>query len=250
MIRRYSDTSLFSEKEFEKIAKSIKENENKKLYKVCSDQESANLAISELKLKGYKYEIVSNNNECKIYSIFPESIDKKQAEESGMFKKIAFGRYCFQRQMTPSDKSYNFDDGSIWKVITADDGKQYLTKEVDDEDEEKIVRTKIAKLNKKAASDLVVNDSNANNLINILFENSDNFKNQILNSDKKQFIFDIIKEYYNNFLNSYLQKYNTIDQNLINSIKDEVNTQIMNGQILNMDSVKALIDAMVNNNGK
>ena len=50
MIRRYSDTSLFSESEFEKLANSIKKNENKKLYKVCSNQEEANIAISELKL--------------------------------------------------------------------------------------------------------------------------------------------------------------------------------------------------------
>ena len=57
MIRRYSDTSLFSESEFEKLANSIKKNENKKLYKVCSNQEEANIAISELKLKGYKLEV-------------------------------------------------------------------------------------------------------------------------------------------------------------------------------------------------
>ena len=189
-----------------------------------------------------------NNNECRIYSIFPDCIDKKQAENSGMFKKIAFGRYCFQKQLNPSDSNYAFDDGSIWKVITAEDGKQYLTKEVDDENEDKVIRKKIAKLTKKAASDLLVNEVNSGNLINILFGNLETFYNQLLQSDKKQYVFDFIKEYYDNFINSYLQQYNIIDQNLITSIKDEVNTQILNNQILNMDSIKVLIDSMVNNN--
>ena len=78
--------------------------------------------------------------------------------------------------------------------------------------------------------------------------NLETFYNQLLQSDKKQYVFDFIKEYYDNFINSYLQQYNIIDQNLITSIKDEVNTQILNNQILNMDSIKVLIDSMVNNN--
>ena len=148
MIRRTSDASLFSESEFDKLEKIVKKNENRKLYKVCSNQNDANLAISELKLKGYKYDVILNDSECRIYSIFPESINKEEAEKSGNFKKIAFGRYCFQKP-TISDNKYNFDDGSIWKVITAEDGKQYLAKEVDDEDEDKVIRTKLASLKKQ-----------------------------------------------------------------------------------------------------
>lgn len=249
MIRRASDTSLFSESEFDKLKKIINKNENRKLYKVCSNQKDANLAISELKLKGYKYDVVLSDSECKVYSVFPESINKEEAEKSGNFKKIAFGRYCFQRPSI-NDGKYDFDDGSIWKVITAEDGKQYLAKEVDDKDEDEVIRTKLASLKKQAANDLVVTDNNINNLINILFSNLDTFYNQILQSDKKQMVFEFVKNYYDDFINSYIMQYNIQDQTLINSIKDEVNNQIANNQLLNLDSVKVLIDEMINDADK
>ena len=42
---------------------------------------------------------------------------------------------------------HDFDDGSIWTLKTYEDGQQYLVKEVQDDNENEVIRKKVAKKN-------------------------------------------------------------------------------------------------------
>ena len=72
MIRRTTDDSIFSDSVLNNIANTVKKQDSRKLYRVCSTQEDALIAIKELKLSGYNYDIVEQNNKCLLYSVQPE----------------------------------------------------------------------------------------------------------------------------------------------------------------------------------
>lgn len=91
MIRRTTDDTVFNESELNNLANIIKKHNSRKLYKVCSTQEDALIAIKELKLSGYSYDIVDKGDKCFLYSVQPESIDLREASASGQFIKLSWG---------------------------------------------------------------------------------------------------------------------------------------------------------------
>ena len=136
-IKRYDDFNPLID--FDKLAKIIKDN--KKLFDIAETQEKADLMKSELNMKGFVVKIEPCNVGFKVYTIPGEIVDYREAMQSGMFQKLAWGHYAFVRRCEYNNTKYNFDDGSIWKIIIDENGKEFLVKEVDDVTEA-IIRVK------------------------------------------------------------------------------------------------------------
>lgn len=240
MISR-DNSNVFSEESFEKLASKINKINNRKLYKVCSTQEDVIESVKAIKLSGYNYEINNCGNKCNVYSIFPDdAIDLNEANKSGQFEKLAWGRYTFQKASAICDfQKYNFDDGTIWKVITGSDGKQYLAKEVEDDDEEKVIRTKTASLNKRAS--INVDNNNASNICDMLFDTKDNFFKEIMNSDSSQVVIAFLKNYLDKYIDDSLKNNGILDMQRIENAKNVIYDKMNSNSIMNRDSLDKLI---------
>ena len=240
MISR-DNSNVFSEESFEKLASKINKINNRKLYKVCSTQEDVIESVKAIKLSGYNYEINNCGNKCNVYSIFPDdAIDLNEANKSGQFEKLAWGRYTFQKASAICDfQKYNFDDGTIWKVITGSDGKQYLAKEVEDDDEEKVIRTKTASLNKRAS--INVDNNNASNICDMLFDTKDNFFKEIMNSDSSQVVIAFLKNYLDKYIDDSLRNNGILDTQRIENAKNVIYDKMNSNSIMNRDSLDKLI---------
>ena len=157
-----------------------------------------------------------------------------------------YGRYSFQKVNAIGDfQKYNFDDGSIWKVITGQDGKQYLVKEVDDEDEDKVVRTKLAKLQKKA--ELLVDQNNINSIVPVLFGNNNQFVSELLNSNIGSQVIDFVKQKFNSIVDEKLQAMNITDQSIKDMVINNISNKVLSGEIKNIDSIKYEIETYLEN---
>ena len=240
MISR-DNSNVFSEESFEKLASKINKINNRKLYKVCSTQEDVIESVKAIKLSGYNYEINNCGNKCNVYSIFPDdAIDLNEANKSGQFEKLAWGRYTFQKASAICDfQKYNFDDGTIWKVITGYDGKKYLAKEVEDDDEEKVIRTKTASLNKRAS--INVDNNNASNICDMLFDTKDNFFKEIMNSDSSQVVIAFLKNYLDKYIDDSLKNNGILDTQRIENEKKVIYDKMNSNSIMNRDSLDKLI---------
>ena len=240
MISR-DNSNVFSEESFEKLASKINKINNRKLYKICSTQEDVIESVKAIKLSGYNYEINNCGNKCNVYSVFPDdAIDLNEANKSGQFEKLAWGRYTFQKASAICDfQKYNFDDGTIWKVITGSDGKQYLAKEVEDDDEEKVIRTKTASLNKRAS--INVDNNNASNICDMLFDTKDNFFKEIMNSDSSQVVIAFLKNYLDKYIDDSLKNNGILDTQRIENAKKVIYDKMNSNSIMNRDSLDKLI---------
>lgn len=248
MINRVGDFGSLTNDSFEKLAKIINEKNNKKLYKTCTSQSEASIAIKELKVQGYKSQVEKIGNNINVYSIAPEKIELIEAEKDGGFKKLAWGRYCFQKANSINNfNEYNFDDGSIWRIITEDDGKQYLVKEVNDENEEIVIR-KTASLTKKAAVTYVT-DQTIQTAISIVYNdqsitNSDFFADMIA-SGLKQNIYDFVSDKIDKLIDEKVQQQNIYDSNTIQNLKEYISSNISNNNIYDNGSFNNVIDTRI-----
>lgn len=254
MIRRTEDCSIFSNKELNDLLNKIKEIDNRQLYKVCNSKEELEIAKKELKMQGYNYETTPINNEkTSIYSVMPDKIDLREAENCGQFKKLAWGRYCFQKVNSINGfESYNYDDGSIWKTITDENGKQYLVKEVDDDNDDKIVRNKIATLDKRANMMDFVNEQNINNVISILYSNDNianlDFFKDLLNSNIKMEVFKFIESKLEKIMMEKLQQQNIFDEKIKTKLIDFIKIEINNSLIMNKNSFDSEVSNFIEDN--
>lgn len=207
MIKRTNDYSLFSEKEFSKIANVVSKNESKKIFDTFSDIEKARIAAKELKIQGYNAEVFQSGNMYEVHVTKQDNIDLKVAENSGAFKKLAFGRYVFERNSSLEMHNYPFNHGSIWRVSTDDQGNQVLVKECDDENEDEVLR-KTASLKKVANGFDYVEDNNFNNVFKLIFnitalnQIGTNFLNDLYNNSASN-----LKIYFIEKLNEDLNEY-------------------------------------------
>lgn len=237
MIIRTSDNYL------DDILKTVKNKidkiNNKKLYKVCSNKAEAEKAGKRLVSAGKSYELKYLNNDIYVYSVNTQLTDFREASRSGSFTQLAIGRYCFQKNNSIGGfNKYDFDDGSIWKLVTDENGVEYLAKEVEDEDEDKVVRSKTAKLNKKALYiDNTINANNYNLYLPILYLNGNELSNNELLADLtsseicKDPIFRFLENKFDEYVNTLLQ------QNNVPEDKKAELVDILNGFILD-NSIK------------
>ncbi len=250
MIRRVSDFSNFSSDSLKKIEKVIKDKDKKKIYKVCGNQNEVTIAMKEIKLQGYKSEVEKLGNIFYVYSIMPECIDLKEAEQSGNFKKLAWGRYSFQKASSIGDfEHYNFDDGTIWKVIKDEDGNEVLVKEVDDSDEDKVVRQ--ASLNKKAS--INVNSTNIAQIIQLVYNDSSTVTNPLV-SDMlndtvfQQNIYSFVSSKLNAVITEKIQTKGIYDQSQIQLVMNLIDNKISDNSISGLNDIDNILSEFVQTN--
>lgn len=247
MINRVGDFGSLTNDSFEKLAKIIKEKDNKKLYKTCVSQNEASIAVKELKVQGYKSQVEKIGNNINVYSVVPDTIELSVAEKDGGFKKLAWGRYCFQRENSINNiTEYNFDDGSIWRTVTGDDGKLYLVKDVNDDDEDTVIR-KTAGLTKKA--EVYVTDQTVKNSVQLIYNDTaitnSTFFTDIISSGLKQNIFDFLNGKIDKLVDEKVQQQNIYDSNAIQNLKQHVSENIKNNTIYDTNSFNTVINARI-----
>jgi hypothetical protein len=223
MIRRTNDFNYFSDDVLKKIAKVIENKENNKLYDVYDNEDKARLVKAELKVKGIhstinkkgdKYEVIINKN---------ESILLDEAEKSGQFKKIAWGRYSFQRESGIGMFNYDFNDGSIWRVSQDEHGNAILIKEVDDEDEDNVIRNSPSQTNVKVASSnkfSFVNKETMSRVASVMFgPQNEKWMNMILSSDSSYSIMEKLNLEFDNIVNQKIASLNITSDKDIKELK-------------------------------
>jgi len=227
MIRRTDDYSVFPDKDLKKIASAIEQAESNKLFNSFSNEPDAEIAAAELRIKGFKTKIEKTASGFNVRTEKQDSVALNEAEQSGMFKKLAWGRYCFQRESGVGDLfDYNFNDGSIWKLATDESGNSVLIKEVEDDDEDEVIRNvqdnrqqqKTAASKKKDiryASDITVR-----NIAKILYDTdlSDLFLHEAT-PDVKSSLYNMLNSKLDKVIDSKLREQNITDENDINEIK-------------------------------
>lgn len=146
-----SKIEFLDDEAMEKIAAVLNKEEQKKhLMATCDNKKDASIMAKQLKLQGYNASIVESNGKFNVMAGVREHVLYDEAMKSGCFKKLAKNTFAFERKAneTLGYEDYKFDEGSIWTVIQDENGVEYLVKEVEDSDEDKIVRTKAAALEK------------------------------------------------------------------------------------------------------
>ena len=238
MIRRISDYSYIDDSAFEKIANVV--NDSKKLIKIVEDEDHAQIIAKNLQVN-YDTKIEYINNNYYIYAMPKQRIALDEAKSSGFFKKIAYNQYQFNKQANNplGWQHYNFDDGTIWKVMTASDGKEYLVKEIDKNNQiirqpcEKIKNNLIITANKHIAN------SQIKQLCNILYGdvNSD-FINDL---DKSFNLFTMLTNKLDLIIDSELKYLNIQSNQYKQDIYNKIIQGIKNNKITNRKQISDLI---------
>lgn len=146
MIKRVSD-EIFDNDTFTRIAESM-HKQSKKLFSVVNSETEAKQVQHDLNVNGYQsmYEKVG-----KYYNVYySPSAPKFKVDENVLksFTNIGDNKYrAFGKNTVAGLYDYDFDDGSIWTLKTYEDGQQYLIKEVQDDNENEVIRKKVAKKN-------------------------------------------------------------------------------------------------------
>lgn len=246
MINRYEDFNVLSNLELDKIAKIVDKKEKTKLHKSVKTKEEADMCKTNLRIAGYDCKIKQTNNGYDVYSIELEKIDFRTAINDGGFKKLAWGRYCFERQSSIGSFDYSFDDGSIWRVITDESGESFLVKDVNDKDEDIVIRNKTAASITKVASNnnLVINNSGFKNAMKILYnEISNDLISDIDNSGLKKSFMDMVNKSIKSKTAKLISNNSFINGDLyLNDINNIVVSSINKQQISNYNEYKSLID--------
>lgn len=140
MIKRYNDYSFFDDQTFEKLAKVV--NDESKVVNIVEDMKQASILRKQLIMQGYNARIEKHASAYHVIAVPRDMIPLYEAMESGQFKRVAFGRYSFTNVANNKlgIEHYNFDEGTIWKVMKGKNGKEYLVKEVEDDNEDNVIR--------------------------------------------------------------------------------------------------------------
>lgn len=171
MIKRVADCG-FDDDVFVKLAESMKQNE-KKLFSVASSESEADKIQKELQMSGHTIEVEQDGERYNIYYYTSEKKASDNIEYTAM-------------QKTAGVYDYDFDDGSIWTLKTID-GEQYLVKNVDEDNEDEVIRVKTASKNHKITVDAV-----DESIIKILKKNKLVVSSKLVDNIKKDIISKVI----------------------------------------------------------
>jgi hypothetical protein len=244
VITRMTDQSFFSNESLEKLAKVIEKRESEKLFDIVDDESKALLAKKELKVQGYQVRIEPFGKKFKVIAIVPDKVKYEEAVQSGAFKKLAWGRYCFQRPQEITAAfgmfKYDYDDGSVWRVMTGEDGEEYLVKEVDDEKEDEVVRVKVANTDEE----IYINDNNVKSVIAILYDNVEGnaFVEDLLQSNIKSTIHSLLNDKLKKTINSEIEQNQFIKSpSYASELKGLIQTAINTKQLTTKCQLKSLV---------
>jgi hypothetical protein len=250
MIKRNDDFGFIDDSFFTKLAEVVKEQEVKKTVEITKDAKRAQIVSKQLAVLGYHTEIHETNGTYKVIAFPKKRLDFYEAMQSGQFKKVAWGMYSFNRQANEQlgFTKYDFDDGSIWKVVKGSDGKDYLVKEVDDKDENKVVRTKTKQSTPKVASlENDVTKENVKDVIHLLYDNvNDDFIDDMLQFSANELL-KMVEEKLKNTINASIQMNKFISSpKFTKDIKKEIVNGINKKQIHTVAQLKYQIKKLGN----
>ena len=238
MVSRINDYSFLDDDTIKKIASVIEDDS--KVVQIVDNEKEATILQKQLNIQGYNTKIEKHGKSFHVIAKPRDMILYHEAIKSGQFTKLAFGRYSFTRQSNNplGIQHYNFDEGTIWKVMTGKDGKEYLVKEVDDDNEELVVRKSEKSVLAESSLDVkslkkickVLYDNPSDEFINDLFDKLPSQMNKILTAKLDKLINDNVKA--SKFISS--PKY-------INDVKTKVITSINQEAIFNKEQISKFI---------
>lgn len=248
MIRRTDDFNSFSSDALNKISKVVNKKEEKQMYGTYHSLNEARIVESELKVKGIESETYKVGNDFRIYTLNNVSIPLQDAEDSGQFKKLAWGRYSYQKEAAVGMFDFNFNDGSIWKVSQDENGNSVLIKEVDDENEDEVVRSNQLVTNMKTASNSdisLINDSNFKNVTSMFYGNqNDDFIELILSTQNKYQVFEKLSNKFNEVVNTKLSNCQINDEKESDELKKMIISSI-NEDIKKIDDMDVFLKSYI-----
>lgn len=241
-IKVHNSFSLFDDAAINKLNDVL--NNQDTTIKVTASYDEAEQVAAQSKLEGYKTSIVERNNSYFVNVKPRVEVQLDEALSSGQFKKLAFGRYAFKKVANNplGIQHYNFDDGTIWKVMAGKDGKQYLVKEVDDNDSEKVIRS----LDKNYTKATILASSNTNikqlvRLAKVLYDNpSDEFINDLLNVSK-DVVSKVLTAKLNRIINSELAALNITSPLYRKKVQEKVAHAISSNTVFNKQQISNII---------
>lgn len=149
MISRIADQYDFiSDECYEKLAKTLENKDNKKLFSVVSSEDEAKNIKNKLAKNGYNVSIEKHNDIFKILYSSEQPKIKATKEALACFENVGNDKFKALQKIA-GVYDYAFDDGSIWKIQKID-GIEYLVKEINDENDENDVVRKTASSTKTA----------------------------------------------------------------------------------------------------
>ena len=149
MISRIADQYDFiSDECYEKLAKTLENKDNKKLFSVVGSEDEAKSIKEKLEKNGYNTSIEKSNSVFKVLYSSEQPKIKATKEALACFENV--GKDQFRAlQKIAGVYDYDFDDGAIWKIQKFADG-EYLVKEINNEKDENDVVRKTASSTKTA----------------------------------------------------------------------------------------------------
>lgn len=238
MVRRYDDYSFLNDNDLEKIAAVV--NNQSKIVKITDDEKEAKLAQQQLRMQGYPAYIEQKNNTYQIITSPQTKILLKEALASKQFKKIAMNKYAFSTvaNNTLGFQQYNFDDGTIWRVLKSKDGKEYLVKELNDEDNT-IVRQPYNQIKSPVLASS--NNKRIHKLCKILYDNpSDEFINDLVKYSTDS-LSKLVTAKLNNIIDSELHALNITSPMYTQQVKERIASAIDNNTIVNRQQISDII---------
>ena len=246
MIKRHSDYSFLSDDAFQKIANVV--NDQTKLVEITQDENRANALRRQLKLEGYDSVIEEHINGLHVLAKPQEKIALKAAKQSEQFKRVANGKYKFTKTASIHQANnplgiqhYDFDEGTIWKVVKAKDGKEYLVKELDENDQ--VIRQPHEIGFKSTVLASAHTDSKQlMQLCKILYDNpSEEFLNDLLQSSKDT-VAKIVTAKLNNIVDSELQAVCITSPRYQQQVKEKIAMAIQGNMIFNRQQISTFIN--------
>lgn len=242
-IKLYNDYSLLDDDAMAKLANVV--NNQEKTIKVTSSYDEAKQIARQNIFEGYPTRIVEHGNSYHINVKPRVEIDLQSAQDSGQFKKLAFNRYAFTKQANNplGIQHYNFDDGSIWRVVVGKDNKEYLVKEVDDNNNDKVIRAvdSIPKSTVLTASSKGVDTKQLVRLAKILYNNPEEELINDLIKVSADTVNKTVTAKLNQIINSELEALNITSPLYRNKVKEKIAHAISSNIIFNRQQISKMI---------
>lgn len=243
-IKLYSTNASLDDEAMMKLSQVI--NNQEKTIKVTASYDEAKRIAKRSMLEGYQTSIVDYGNSYHVNVKPRVEIDLQEAEQSGQFKKLAFGRYAFTKEANNplGIQHYNFDDGTIWKVSVGKDGKEYLVKEVDDKNEDKVIRSvekNMTKATVLASATSKIDTKQLARLAKILYDNpADEFINDLMQASVNV-LSKVVTAKLNKVVNSELEALNITSPLYREKAKEKVAHAISSNIIFNKQQIAKII---------
>ncbi|MNC06193.1 hypothetical protein D3C75_536980 [compost metagenome] len=140
---------------------------------------------------------------------------------------------------------FNYNDGSIWKISQDENGNNVLVKEVDDEDEDSVVRAPSLNNLKTASSSKlsIVSEKTFGKVASMFYGQQDeNWIQLILSTDSRHSIIGKLNEKFESVVNEKLAECQISDSNEQDDVKNLIATALEN----EINSVESLNNFLKN----